>query len=527
MNKKFDEQEIERNCYTCKNYSLNKYSRSRSCCKDFKDIQKNFHDCCEDYVLNKEVKERYELVRQVKEIVIPDLPYEIALLEKIADTWDNWGREKAAGLYDAELDKALKKGDYRIGKYLMVPLFGLEFDLAKDWFSANGYESFASRIAGVREFFYKQLSKAEENTDKAYRKKERFKRKTFNQALGDIDYFLADNVTLMTNHLREIIVAIKSKFASQVLVEIPEKAAEIGQKIMPEKYIKLAEQIASNLEDWANPKAKTGLRYEYVGYSKPISIAVEGLDELLEWLHHNQPEHGAFIQLQYDTLMSNAKLDDHLLETLYEDAEVLSEGSAEDLVFALRSIVNMPKGVFVEDPTVMSPEAEFGQGTGTNTDLAKVPTSELIKQGESHTLEFKETLEYDIKTNKNSKDVLLSSLKTIAGFLNADGGTLLIGVDDSGNIKGIERDLSTMKHSNNDKFELRIRNCLKDRFKPQPIGKVSISFEKFTEGTICRVDVQANKEIAHLDGDVYVRDGNTTQKLEGLDLTNWIQRRKT
>jgi hypothetical protein len=150
---------------------------------------------------------------------------------------------------------------------------------------------------------------------------------------------------------------------------------------------------------------------------------------------------------------------------------------------------------------------------------------QIIDQGEGHTVEFKETLEYDVKTDNNSKDVLLSSLKTIAGFLNADGGTLLIGVNDSGEIKGIERDLSTMKHSNNDRFEQKIRSCMRDRFNPQPIGKVSMLFEKFAEGTICRVDVQANKEVVHLDGDIYVREGNTTQKLEGRHRTDWIQQR--
>jgi predicted HTH transcriptional regulator len=153
--------------------------------------------------------------------------------------------------------------------------------------------------------------------------------------------------------------------------------------------------------------------------------------------------------------------------------------------------------------------------------------SQLITQGEGDTVEFKETLEYDVdvKINKNSKDVLLSSLKTIAGFLNADGGTLLIGVNDSGEIKGIERDLSTMKHSNNDRFEQKIRSCMRDRFSPHPIGKAKVSFEKFTKGIICCIDVPANKDVIHLDGYVYVRDGNTTQKLEGRDLTDWIQQR--
>jgi hypothetical protein len=168
--------------------------------------------------------------------------------------------------------------------------------------------------------------------------------------------------------------------------------------------------------------------------------------------------------------------------------------------------------------------------TKRNGEVAKsqnlMPLSHLIAQGEGHTIEFKETLEYDVKTNNSSKDVLLSSLKTIAGFLNATGGTLIIGVTDSGKITGIERDLSTMRHSNNDRFEQKIRSCLKDRLSPQPIGKVNISFEKFNEGTICRVDVMVNKEIIHLDGDIYVREGNTTIKLEGRARTDWIQQRE-
>jgi hypothetical protein len=163
--------------------------------------------------------------------------------------------------------------------------------------------------------------------------------------------------------------------------------------------------------------------------------------------------------------------------------------------------------------------------SGEESNLTKVPISELIKKGESQILEFKETLEYATKENKKNGDVLFSSLKTVAGFLNAKSGTLLIGVDDSGNIRGIERDFSIMKHGNNDRFEQKIRNCLKDRFKPQPIGKVNISFEKFTEGTICRVDVHASQEIVHLDNKVYVRDGNTTQLLEGQSLTDWFEQR--
>ncbi len=197
--------------------------------------------------------------------------------------------------------------------------------------------------------------------------------------------------------------------------------------------------------------------------------------------------------------------------------------------FAGRSIDEIVKiiknaGKYKPAAAEKTTEAERNQ---KKTSDGQVPILKLIEQGECDSLEFKETLEYDTKQKEKNKDVLLSSLKTIAAFLNSEsGGTLLIGVDDSGKIIGIERDLNLMKAGNADRFEQKIRNCLKDRFKPQPIGKIEISFEKFNERTVCCVDVQKSKEIIHLDGEVYVRDGNTTQKLEGRALTDWIQQRK-
>ena len=173
------------------------------------------------------------------------------------------------------------------------------------------------------------------------------------------------------------------------------------------------------------------------------------------------------------------------------------------------------------------PQENDGQGKKDTPDHKaskplKVPVSKLIEHVEGHSLEFKETLEYDTQNKGKNKDILLSSLKTIAGFLNAEGGTLLIGVDDSGKTKGIERDLSIMKHCNNDKFQQKIRSFLRERFEPQPIGNIDISFERL----VCRVDVQASEEIILLDNEVYVREGNTTQQLLGRALTDWSQKRK-
>jgi hypothetical protein len=108
-----------------------------------------------------------------------------------------------------------------------------------------------------------------------------------------------------------------------------------------------------------------------------------------------------------------------------------------------------------------------------------VSIGDLIKSGESYTLELKSSmlaimeedleikkLQYMAKTTSGSKkesienriivieriikDELVSSIiKTISSFLNSKGGILLVGVQDNGIICGIEKDYSFLKESQN------------------------------------------------------------------------------
>ena len=109
------------------------------------------------------------------------------------------------------------------------------------------------------------------------------------------------------------------------------------------------------------------------------------------------------------------------------------------------------------------------------------PILSLIAKGEGSSLEFKETLEIDIKTGEKHQGVLVSALKTIAAFLNTGGGTLLIGISDSGEIKGLNPDFRFCKGNNEDGFEQKIRSLLNDRFYPVPYGQVVIDFEHLPE----------------------------------------------
>ena len=162
------------------------------------------------------------------------------------------------------------------------------------------------------------------------------------------------------------------------------------------------------------------------------------------------------------------------------------------------------------------------------SNIFKEPIEKLIEKGECHYIEFKATLEYDIKKNQRNKDLNKECLKTIVAFLNTDGGVLLIGIKDDGTIFGIEEDLKHVKNNKTDGFELKLRDLIQNYIKPFPHSKIEFLFEKFNQATVCRVNVEPlnRNQIVYLEESIYIRDGNRTINLKGtLEIANWIQQR--
>ena len=99
---------------------------------------------------------------------------------------------------------------------------------------------------------------------------------------------------------------------------------------------------------------------------------------------------------------------------------------------------------------------------------------ELINKGEKEKLEFKSTLRTNLYTNQPDKEVERATLKTIAAFLNSEGGTLLVGISDNKEILGIEKDgLQT-----DDKFALHFTNLLKEKIGDQYLPYIDSEFTK-------------------------------------------------
>ena len=156
---------------------------------------------------------------------------------------------------------------------------------------------------------------------------------------------------------------------------------------------------------------------------------------------------------------------------------------------------------------------------------------ELIKRGESKTLEFKSTLRWSLKEDrKDDKVVTHAVLKTVAAFLNTEGGDLLIGVADDGSVVGIERD----RFESDDRFMLHlaevVRNALGDRAGTCIDPKVQIVRDR----TVCVLSCQRSPEPVFLrwkgmeatpEGDFFVRSGPGTVKLPPDSAREYIRTR--
>ncbi len=153
--------------------------------------------------------------------------------------------------------------------------------------------------------------------------------------------------------------------------------------------------------------------------------------------------------------------------------------------------------------------------------------NDLIAQGESEQIEFKSSLRWDIKTNKVNKYLQQGIVKAIAGMLNVEGGTLLIGVADDGTILGIEKDFQTLKKKNADGFQLLLIDIVENSLGIDCMPHLQILFESVGEKLVCVVVIEKSLEPVYCMGrhttEFWVRTGNSTRQLDIKAAMKYIQ----
>lgn len=161
-----------------------------------------------------------------------------------------------------------------------------------------------------------------------------------------------------------------------------------------------------------------------------------------------------------------------------------------------------------------------------------VTTPDLIASGEGERLEFKSSARRNLHTHERDDRMEAEVVVTVAGFLNASGGTLLIGVADDGTILGIEGELDLMPRRDHDGYELWLRDILAGRIGRGPTADVGIRFERLDGHDVCRIDVPPAEQPAYVnDGkgartaDFHLRIGNSTRKLLTDEVVEYASRR--
>ena len=143
---------------------------------------------------------------------------------------------------------------------------------------------------------------------------------------------------------------------------------------------------------------------------------------------------------------------------------------------------------------------------------------ELIKKGENDLVEFKSSLRWDLRQSKVNKQLEFVIIKTIAGFMNTNGGNLLIGVDDNGNILGLNQDFETLKKPDIDGFEQYLMQLISLKLGTHLCTAVNVSFYRYGENDVCYIEIDPAKTPVYLSQDgrsrFYIRTGNGTRELD-------------
>lgn len=159
----------------------------------------------------------------------------------------------------------------------------------------------------------------------------------------------------------------------------------------------------------------------------------------------------------------------------------------------------------------------FLSGLENASALPAVTIEELIAAGESTTVEFKETTAFEG-----------AIAKSVAGFMNAQGGTLLIGVTDEGDVVGIGADVQRLKARNGkDAYVHHVTQLLLGGLPKERVPSVKVSIAPLGDAQVCRVDVPPAPEPVFIKHNgahtLFVRVGNLTKPFDAREQQAYVR----
>ena len=149
---------------------------------------------------------------------------------------------------------------------------------------------------------------------------------------------------------------------------------------------------------------------------------------------------------------------------------------------------------------------------------------QIVRMGEGPRIEFKSTLRWNLEADREDKKIEHGSLKTMVAFLNSEGGTLLIGVEDNGNILGIVQD----HFENEDKFLLHFGNLMNGKIGRDVASHVKWELKDVAGRRILRVDCLPSPTPVYLKHEgieeFFIRNGPASVQLPTSEVVEYTKK---
>lgn len=166
------------------------------------------------------------------------------------------------------------------------------------------------------------------------------------------------------------------------------------------------------------------------------------------------------------------------------------------------------------------------ENTHTSKDELQPPDvsiPETIGQEEGPYLEYKETFQCNPHTGNQQKSLKSKVVKEVAAFGNSEGGVVVIGVNDSKQVTGLESDYRSMDKER-DGFALEVGDIISSNIGPGFAAEyTSTEFHEIDGKDVfaIRVDPSPNP-LFTADDSFYVRQGSSSRPLETEETVSYI-----
>jgi serine/threonine protein kinase len=167
---------------------------------------------------------------------------------------------------------------------------------------------------------------------------------------------------------------------------------------------------------------------------------------------------------------------------------------------------------------------------------ARAEIKQLLTSDETATLEFKSSLrvptgplteEGKSQLKKVYRLLERGVLKTVAAFLNSDGGMLVIGVSDDHAIVGIEVDYPSLRCQSRDGWRLAFDDLISSQLGTAAMNSINLRLEPWQGRTIAIVRCSKRDEPTWIgDDELFVRRTASTVKLSTREALAWWRERR-